>query len=136
MSGRKEQEPRNEYASPACSMHEADDRYMGYAGLTEIVAFLQELLEAERAGARRRTGLSHWRHVRAQDAGEALSLRRAASACTTIMLTLCVTTSCSSLAIRARSCPIVCRVRSGRTGTTPTTPPVPGRLTVLVGCRP
>lgn len=52
MSGRKEQEPRNEFASPACSMHEADDRYMGYAGLTEIVAFLQELLEAERAGAR------------------------------------------------------------------------------------
>ena len=36
-------------------------------------------------------------------AGSALSTRRAAPACTTIMLTLCVTTSCSSLARRARS---------------------------------
>ena len=36
-------------------------------------------------------------------AGSALSTRRAAPACTTITLTLCVTTSCSSLARRARS---------------------------------
>ena len=35
--------------------------------------------------------------------GEAPSTRRAAPACTTIMLTLCVTTSCSSRAMRARS---------------------------------
>jgi hypothetical protein len=33
-------------------MHEADDAYMGYAGRDELVAFLNELLEAERAGAR------------------------------------------------------------------------------------
>jgi hypothetical protein len=33
-------------------MHEADEAYMGYAGKDELVAFLNELLEAERAGAR------------------------------------------------------------------------------------
>jgi hypothetical protein len=33
-------------------MHEADDAYMGYVGRDELVAFLNELLEAERAGAR------------------------------------------------------------------------------------
>lgn len=37
-------------ASPACSMHEADDAYMGYASKEELVTFLNELLEAERAG--------------------------------------------------------------------------------------
>ena len=42
----------NAPSSPACSMHEADDAYMGYAGRAELVAFLNELLEAERAGAR------------------------------------------------------------------------------------
>jgi hypothetical protein len=31
---------------------EADDRYMGYANRDELLAFLNELLEAERAGAR------------------------------------------------------------------------------------
>lgn len=40
-----------ELSSPACSMAEADDAYMGYAGRDELVAFLNELLEAERAGA-------------------------------------------------------------------------------------
>jgi len=39
-------------ASPACFAHEADDRYMGYSGQEELVAALNELLEAERAGAR------------------------------------------------------------------------------------
>jgi nitronate monooxygenase len=38
--------------SPACLMHEADDAYMGYAGKDELVTFLNELLEAERAGSR------------------------------------------------------------------------------------
>jgi hypothetical protein len=38
--------------SPACSMHEADDAYMGFAGEGDLIAFLNELLEAERAGAR------------------------------------------------------------------------------------
>ncbi|HEY5210743.1 MAG TPA: DUF6306 domain-containing protein [Stellaceae bacterium] len=40
------------FSSPACSMNEADDVYMGYAGRDELVAFLNELLEAERAGSR------------------------------------------------------------------------------------
>src|SRR5205814_9548831 len=38
--------------SPAYSMHEADDQYMGYASKDELITFLSELLEAERAGAR------------------------------------------------------------------------------------
>lgn len=41
-----------EVSSPACSMHEASDAYMGYATKDELVAALNELLEAERAGAR------------------------------------------------------------------------------------
>jgi uncharacterized protein DUF6306 len=41
-----------ELSSPACSMHEADDAYMGYAAKDELTALLNELLEAERAGAR------------------------------------------------------------------------------------
>jgi len=39
-----------EPASPACLAHEADDAYMGYASKDEVAAFLNELLEAERAG--------------------------------------------------------------------------------------
>ena len=39
-----------ETSSPACLAHEADDTYMGYASRDEIAAFLNELLEAERAG--------------------------------------------------------------------------------------
>jgi len=41
---------RPEPASPACLAHEADDVYMGYATKDELAAFLNELLEAERAG--------------------------------------------------------------------------------------
>jgi hypothetical protein len=41
-----------EAGSPACSMHEAEDAYMGYATRDELSLFLNELLEAERAGAR------------------------------------------------------------------------------------
>jgi hypothetical protein len=41
---------RPESSSPACLAHEADDAYMGYATKDEIAAFLNELLEAERAG--------------------------------------------------------------------------------------
>lgn len=41
-----------EPASPPCYAAEADDAYMGYAGRDEIVAALNALLEAERAGAR------------------------------------------------------------------------------------
>ena len=51
MTNRSEDEPA-EFSSPACSMSEAGDAYMGYAGTTELVGFLNELLEAERAGAR------------------------------------------------------------------------------------
>jgi uncharacterized protein YeaO (DUF488 family) len=40
-----------EFASPACSAHEMNDRYMGFAGPDELLATLNELLEAERAGA-------------------------------------------------------------------------------------
>ena len=42
--------PDNEPSSPACLAHEADDAYMGYATREELAAFLNELLEAERAG--------------------------------------------------------------------------------------
>ena len=42
-----------EVGSSACSMHQADDAYMSYAGKDELTAFLNELLEAEHAGARR-----------------------------------------------------------------------------------
>lgn len=40
-----------QFQSPACSMHELDDVQLGFAGKPEIVAFLNLLLEAERAGA-------------------------------------------------------------------------------------
>lgn len=52
MTERKHGDERGKFDSPACSMHEADDAYMGFAGPDEIVPLLQELLEAERAGAR------------------------------------------------------------------------------------
>jgi nitronate monooxygenase len=42
----------NEPSSPACLASRADDAYMGYANREELLAFLNELLEAERAGAR------------------------------------------------------------------------------------
>jgi len=44
------QSDRAEPASPACSAHEADDGYMGFASRAEIVAFLKELAAAEEAG--------------------------------------------------------------------------------------
>jgi hypothetical protein len=40
------------YASPPCFMHELDPAYLGYLAPDDIVACLNELLEAERAGAR------------------------------------------------------------------------------------
>jgi Domain of unknown function (DUF6306) len=43
-------DPDDPPSSPACLAHEADDAYMGFAGRSEIAAFLNELLEAERAG--------------------------------------------------------------------------------------
>ncbi|HMK87695.1 MAG TPA: hypothetical protein VK437_17150 [Steroidobacteraceae bacterium] len=38
-----------EFSSPACSMHEAPDAYMGYADTAELTALLNELLDTERA---------------------------------------------------------------------------------------
>jgi uncharacterized protein DUF6306 len=38
-----------EFSSPACSMREAQDVYMGYAGKQELTGFLNELIEAEGA---------------------------------------------------------------------------------------
>jgi hypothetical protein len=52
MISRNDNAPAREPSSPACSMHEADDAYMGYAGKEELTAILTELLEAERAGVR------------------------------------------------------------------------------------
>jgi nitronate monooxygenase len=46
------QNKRVALASPPCSAHEMDDRYMGFAGREELLHALNELLEAERAGAR------------------------------------------------------------------------------------
>lgn len=40
------------FASPACLAHEVDGRYMGFAPRDELLPALNELLEAERAGAR------------------------------------------------------------------------------------
>jgi hypothetical protein len=37
-------------SSPACSAHEADDTYMGFASRREIAAFLKELAAAQAAG--------------------------------------------------------------------------------------
>lgn len=39
-------------ASPVCYAADGDDIYMGFAGPDELLAALNELLEAERAGAR------------------------------------------------------------------------------------
>ena len=39
-----------EPSSPACSAHEADDAYMGFASRAELAAFLRELAAAEAAG--------------------------------------------------------------------------------------
>ena len=52
MADRNDDGTEVELSSPACSMHEADDQYMGYASKDELITFLNELLEAERAGAR------------------------------------------------------------------------------------
>src|SRR5467141_1903391 len=52
MTSRKDNAPASEPSSPACSMHEADDAFLGYAGKEELTAILTELLEAERAGVR------------------------------------------------------------------------------------
>lgn len=41
-----------ELSSPACSMHEADDAYMGFAPREEVLMLLNELLAAERAGTK------------------------------------------------------------------------------------
>jgi hypothetical protein len=52
MTNRTDDDLEVEASSPVCSMQEADDTYMGYAGKDELIAFLNELVEAERARAR------------------------------------------------------------------------------------
>ena len=52
MTNRRDDGLIDEFSSPACSMHAADNIYMGYAGKGELATYLNELLEAERAGAR------------------------------------------------------------------------------------
>ncbi len=47
-----------EIASPACLAHEMEDSYMGFAPADDLVARLNALLEAERAGARLALGLA------------------------------------------------------------------------------
>ncbi|MGE0153556.1 MAG: DUF6306 domain-containing protein [Reyranellaceae bacterium] len=49
MNDRKRPDPG--FASPPCMLHEVDPVYLGYMSAEEMVAFLNELLEAERAGA-------------------------------------------------------------------------------------
>lgn len=50
MTGPKEKPAQ--YASPACLAHESEPTYMGYFSKDELLALLNELLEAETAGAR------------------------------------------------------------------------------------
>jgi len=59
MTERSPHDPVPELSSPACSMHEVDNSYMGYAGKEELVTFLNELLEAGRAGARVTGEIAH-----------------------------------------------------------------------------
>jgi hypothetical protein len=40
------------FASPPCFLHELDPTWLGYAGREEVLGWLNQLLEAERAGAR------------------------------------------------------------------------------------
>ena len=58
-------------SSPACLAHEADPAYMGYASRDEVAAFLNELLEAERAG----TGVA-LKSAEAADGGPFVDLLR------------------------------------------------------------
>jgi hypothetical protein len=43
---------RKSFASPPCLLHELDPSYLGYLSRAEVLGLLNELLEAERAGAR------------------------------------------------------------------------------------
>lgn len=47
-----ERELQAGYASPPCLMHEVDPVYLGYSSREEVLALLNRLLEAERAGVR------------------------------------------------------------------------------------
>ena len=41
MTNQSDDDPAVEFSSPACSMHEADDAYMGYAGKDELTRLAQ-----------------------------------------------------------------------------------------------
>ena len=47
------------FSSPPCFLHELDPSYLGYADRDEVLGLLNELLEAERAGAKVAVRLSH-----------------------------------------------------------------------------
>jgi hypothetical protein len=51
-SERRDDDAAHGYASPACQLHEVDPSYLGYASQDEVRTLLNQLLEAERAGAR------------------------------------------------------------------------------------
>ena len=46
------QPEQDEPSSPPCALHELDDSFLGYAPPAEVIAALNELLEAERAGVK------------------------------------------------------------------------------------
>jgi hypothetical protein len=52
MTKAKDDAPAGQYSSPACLMHEVEDAARDYVQRDELLGFLNELLEAERAGAR------------------------------------------------------------------------------------
>lgn len=53
MNGKRQgTETRTEQSSPTCLAHEAGDGYAGYLERDELIGFLNQLLEAERAGAK------------------------------------------------------------------------------------
>jgi hypothetical protein len=56
------------YSSPPCFLHEIDSSYVGYTGREEVLALLNELLEAERAGVKVAVRLSQEASESAVDA--------------------------------------------------------------------
>jgi len=52
MTSKSDDDCTVEVSSPVCAMHEADDAYMGYFTKEDLIGALNEILEAERAGAR------------------------------------------------------------------------------------
>jgi hypothetical protein len=51
-SSERDDDVTDGYSSPPCSLHELDVSYLGYLAADEVLALLNELIEAERAGAK------------------------------------------------------------------------------------